>query len=134
MYERHTEPLLPRRQFLRRLARHGEIAMAVLLVSLALGTLGFHWLAPQGWLDAFLNAAMLLGGMGPVGSFEQPDWKGVRGAICPVRRHRVSWRRGGFAGAHSAPDTAQAASGGARQGKWIEDQTSTQGNVRRYKK
>jgi hypothetical protein len=75
MYEHHTEPLVSRRQFLRRLARHGEIAMAVLLGSLAIGTLGFHWSAPQGWLDAFLNAAMLLGGMGPVGSFEQPIGK-----------------------------------------------------------
>ena len=75
MYERHTEPLIPRRQFLRRLVRHGEIAMAVLLVSLAIGTFGFHWLAPQSWLDAFLNAAMLLGGMGPVGNFEQPVGK-----------------------------------------------------------
>jgi hypothetical protein len=75
MYERHSEPLLPRRQFLRRLARHGEIAMAALLVSLAIGTLGFHWSAPQGWLDAFLNAAMLLGEMGPVGTFEQPIGK-----------------------------------------------------------
>jgi hypothetical protein len=71
MYERHTEPLLPRRQFLGRLARHGEIAMGVLLVSLAIGTLGFHWSDQQEWLDAFVNAAMLLGGMGPVGSFEQ---------------------------------------------------------------
>jgi hypothetical protein len=75
MYERHTEPLLPWRQFLCRLARHGEIALAALLVSLALGTLGFHWSGPQDWLDAFLNAAMLLGGMGPVGSFEQPIGK-----------------------------------------------------------
>ena len=75
MYEHRTEPLLPWRQFLRRLGRHGEIALTILLVSLALGTLGFHWLAPQGWLDAFLNAAMLLGGMGPVGSFEQPVGK-----------------------------------------------------------
>jgi hypothetical protein len=75
MYERHTEPLLSRRRFLRRLARHGEIAALALIVSLALGTLGFHWLAPQGWLDAFLNAAMLLGGMGPVGSFDQPVGK-----------------------------------------------------------
>jgi hypothetical protein len=72
MYERHAEPLLSRRKFLRRLGRHSEIAITILLVSLAVGTLGFHWLAPQGWLDAFLNAAMLLGGMGPVGSFEQP--------------------------------------------------------------
>ena len=75
MYEPHAEPLLSRRKFLRRLGRHSKIAMSILLVSLALGTLGFHWLAPQGWLDAFLNAAMLLGGMGPVGSFEQPMGK-----------------------------------------------------------
>jgi len=75
MFEPHTEPLLPIRQFWRRLGRHGEIAMAILMVSLGLGTLGFHWLASQGWLDAFLNAAMLLGGMGPVGSFEQPMGK-----------------------------------------------------------
>ena len=27
---------------------------------------GYHWLAPMGWVDAFLNASMLLGGMGPV--------------------------------------------------------------------
>ena len=27
---------------------------------------GYHWLAPMAWVDAFLNAAMLLGGMGPV--------------------------------------------------------------------
>ena len=75
MYEHHTDPLLPWRQFWRRLGRHSEIAITMLLVSLAIGTLGFHWLAPQGWLDAFLNAAMLLGGMGPVGSFEQPIGK-----------------------------------------------------------
>ena len=75
MYEPHTEPLLSRRQFLSRLGRHSEIAITILLLSLALGTLGFHWLAPQGWLDAFLNAAMLLGGMGPVGSFDQPVGK-----------------------------------------------------------
>jgi hypothetical protein len=75
MYEPHTAPLLPRRQFWRRLGRHGEIALTILLASLAIGTVGFHWLAPQGWLDAFLNAAMLLGGMGPVGSFDQPIGK-----------------------------------------------------------
>ncbi len=75
MYEHHTEPLLPRRQFLRRLARHGALATTALLLSLAIGILGFHWLAPQNWLDAFLNAAMLLGGMGPIGNFERPIGK-----------------------------------------------------------
>jgi len=75
MYEHHTKSLLPRRQFFLRLARHGVLATSVLLVSLAIGTMGFHWLALQSWLDAFLNASMLLGGMGPVGSFEQPIGK-----------------------------------------------------------
>jgi hypothetical protein len=75
MYEHHSEKLLPRRLFLRRLTRHGVIAMTVLAVSLAGGTTGFHWLAGQAWLDAFLNSSMLLGGMGPIGDFGQPAGK-----------------------------------------------------------
>ena len=70
MYERHDEPLLSRAQFLRRLGRHGLWAFGAFFVSLGVGMSGFHWLANEPWLDAFLNAAMLLGGMGPVGSFE----------------------------------------------------------------
>ena len=35
--------------------------------SLAIGMAGYHWVAELGWVDAFENAAMLLGGMGPVG-------------------------------------------------------------------
>jgi hypothetical protein len=42
------------------------LAAALLGVSLVIGMAGYHWLAPMGWTDAFLNAAMLLGGMGPV--------------------------------------------------------------------
>lgn len=75
VYESHTTSLLPRRQFLRRWARHGLLAAAALLVSLAIGTLGFHWLAEESWLDAFLNASMLIGGMGPVGEFKQTAGK-----------------------------------------------------------
>jgi hypothetical protein len=36
------------------------------LISLAIGMLGYHWLEGLHWIDAFLNAAMLMGGMGPV--------------------------------------------------------------------
>lgn len=75
MYEHHTKSLLPRRQFFRRLTQHGALAAVALLVSLAIGTVGFHWLALQSWLDAFLNASMLLGGMGPVGGFGRPVGK-----------------------------------------------------------
>ena len=68
MYERHNEPLLPLRKFLLRFARHGKLAGAVVAFSLGIGTLGFHAFDGQQWLDGFVNASMLLSGMGLVGS------------------------------------------------------------------
>ncbi len=56
-----------RRRLRERLARHAAIAGAVLAVSLVVGTLGYMRLGGQEFDDAFLNAAMLLGGMGQVG-------------------------------------------------------------------
>lgn len=67
MYERRHQRLLSREAYFRRLARHGGMALVLVFVSLAVGTLGFHVLSRQLWIDALLNAAMLLGGMGPVG-------------------------------------------------------------------
>jgi hypothetical protein len=67
MYEHRSEVLLSRPAFLRRMARHGVLALLVVLGSLLVGLLGFHFLGGQPWIDALLNAAMLLGGMGPVG-------------------------------------------------------------------
>lgn len=66
MYESRTQPLLPRREFLQRLFMHAAAAYGLVLGSLAIGILGYHLLERLPWLDAFLNAAMLLGGMGPV--------------------------------------------------------------------
>jgi hypothetical protein len=58
-----------RRRFLRHLGRQARWAALLITVSLIGGTAGFHAYAQQEWLDAFLNASMLLGGMGPVGDF-----------------------------------------------------------------
>ena len=69
-YEHRSAPLASRRLFLQRLAQHGGIAVALVLVSLLIGTVGFNACAGQSRIDAFLNAAMLLGGMGPVGNIE----------------------------------------------------------------
>jgi len=66
VFEHHSHPLLPRAEFLRRLARHGGIAALLLAGSLALGVLGYHVLEGLEWVDALLDAAMILGGMGPV--------------------------------------------------------------------
>jgi hypothetical protein len=66
MYEsKHRRPL-SRTVFLRRLLTHGAVALALLGASLGAGMLGYHVLERLPWIDAFLNAAMLLGGMGPV--------------------------------------------------------------------
>lgn len=67
MYERHAEPPISARRFVSRLVRHVAYGVALVAASLGIGTAGFHWLAGQAPLDAFLNASMLLGGMGPVG-------------------------------------------------------------------
>lgn len=66
MYEsRHQRPLA-RASFARRLGLHLAAALGLLLLSLGIGMLGYRVLEGLSWLDAFLNAAMLLGGMGPV--------------------------------------------------------------------
>jgi hypothetical protein len=66
VYEHRTQPLLSTREFFVRLSRHGAVAVAVLAFSLFLGMAGYHLFEKLSWLDAFLNSAMLLGGMGPV--------------------------------------------------------------------
>lgn len=66
MYEHRKAPLLSRAAFLRRLSRHASVALAIIAGSLAIGILGYHFLEGMDWIDALLNAAMILGGMGPV--------------------------------------------------------------------
>ena len=65
-YEARRQPLLRRMQFLRRLFVHTAAGAALIAVSLAIGMWGYVHYESLSWLDAFLNASMLLGGMGPV--------------------------------------------------------------------
>jgi len=66
MYERHLTPPLPVGRFLRRMVVHFCVALSVIAASLFAGILGYHRFEQMPWLDAFLNASMILGGMGPV--------------------------------------------------------------------
>lgn len=66
MYESKSHPPISRKRFLRRLLNHFIAALALLLGSIALGMAGYEYFENLAWRDAFLNAAMLLGGMGPV--------------------------------------------------------------------
>ena len=48
------------------MARHGMVSLAAVAGSLGLGVVGYHYLEGLPWLDALLNASMILGGEGPV--------------------------------------------------------------------
>ena len=58
--------MIPPHRFIIRLANSGLVALALIAVSLFVGMVGYHVLEGVSWIDAFLNASMLLGGMGPV--------------------------------------------------------------------
>jgi hypothetical protein len=65
-FEHHKEPLASTGDFLRRMIRFAALAAGIILVSLGIGILGYHYLEGQSWIDSLLNASMILGGMGPV--------------------------------------------------------------------
>ena len=66
MYEHRSHPVIPRIEFFVRVIRHGLLAFGVVIVALLLGICGYHYFEGLPWLDALLNASMILGGMGPV--------------------------------------------------------------------
>lgn len=66
MFEHRTKPLLPRKVFVLRVLRSLALALGIIGVSLGLGIVGYHFCAGLSWMDALLNAAMILTGMGPV--------------------------------------------------------------------
>lgn len=66
MYEHHNQPLLSIENFFTRMLKHGLLAFVLVVVSLGMGMLGYHFLESLSWVDALVNASMILGGMGPV--------------------------------------------------------------------
>jgi hypothetical protein len=65
-YERRGEKLLPTRQFLSRVAQQGGYVLVAVAIALAIGMSGYHWINRLPWIDAFVEASMILGGMGPL--------------------------------------------------------------------
>jgi hypothetical protein len=65
-FEHRAQRVLSQRRFFIRLAHSGVIAIIMVFISLLIGMLGYHAFESLTWTDAFLNASMLLGGMGPV--------------------------------------------------------------------
>ena len=75
MFEHRHQPLLPRRRFLGRMGRSALAFSIIVTLSLACGAIGYRIAADLPWVDALLNAAMILTGMGPVNPLTTPSAK-----------------------------------------------------------
>ena len=70
MYEKKNQPLASQRVFFIRLGRNMIFMLILILLTLLIGVVGYHYLAGAEWIDAFHNASMILSGMGPVITIE----------------------------------------------------------------
>lgn len=71
----HAMRIALRRRLIRRLVKNAGIVGSLVLAALAVGAAGYHLLDGLPWLDAVLNAAMILTGMGPVSPVSTPGAK-----------------------------------------------------------
>ena len=65
-FEHRSEPLLPADLWLKRVFRSVGLAAIIVACALSIGVIGYHVLGKLPWVDAILEASMILGGMGPV--------------------------------------------------------------------
>lgn len=65
-YEHRRQRPIPRARFFARMLRSISFAFGTIAIALFVGILGYHVLEGLSWTDSFLNASMILGGMGPV--------------------------------------------------------------------
>ena|ERR1044071_7448471 len=75
MFERRQDKLLPRRQFIQRLGRSLAAGFVLIAFSLSIGIAGYHWFGELSWIDAFVDAAMILSGMGPLSTLHTTGGK-----------------------------------------------------------
>ncbi len=65
-FEHYSQPLLSRHQWWHRVMGSIWLALGIVAVALCIGIFGYHELGNLPWIDATLEASMILGGMGPV--------------------------------------------------------------------
>ncbi len=65
IFEHRSERVLTRSAFVQRMAHAGLLMGALLALALGVGVLGYRLSEGMDWIDALVNAAMILSGMGP---------------------------------------------------------------------
>lgn len=68
MFENQKNPLISSRAFAGRMVLWLLVTILSTATSLAVGVWGYHYFEGLGWIDALLNASMILGGMGEIDS------------------------------------------------------------------
>lgn len=66
MFENFNSPLASRKTYHNRLIKTGLFAFTIFFSALSTGIMGYHFIAGFDWVNSFLNASMILGGMGEI--------------------------------------------------------------------
>jgi len=67
--------ILPTYRFIQKFSRNVLLGFMAILFSLGIGMVGYHHFENMNWVDAYVNAAMILSGMGPLTPLETTDGK-----------------------------------------------------------
>ncbi len=65
-FEHKKKPVISNLEYVKRQVRFALYTVVFVAISLMIGTLGYHYTAGLGWLDALYNSSMILTGMWPV--------------------------------------------------------------------